>query len=493
MTEGRPASAAELAALYASLRNSDPALDTVRPTLVVVEPFHGARLATRLAERLRPFGVGVTSLAEAEGLSRSTVYLLGSTLHGWCLDRSGEPDGGDEERDFAAVGEVVEAARLRTWAAATLPEPVFTRTHRPGSDSTGVIQFNAGKEIVAKIGGLDVIEPERQFVSRTNDELTRAGCEPLFPRLYGIHTEGSQAASLMEAAGPADLTDQLFEDAARTKLRADAVGTLMPYLDQLSSWYRLTATPRQPTVGDYLYRERFHALRDFPAFRSTFHAFFPDADLDEALGADVLLPDGVKLRGYTEASEWLNLATPSLLPRSGSSAHGDVNLTNMLRRTGGGPVLIDPRTLWEGRDRPDVGYGDPVFDLATLLHGLLPMAAVLEAAHSGTAERLFATDVAVRAGGGPHDLSSLRLPLRFSDELLAVERQLITCSPGDEPPERVRCRLYLGAASSLGGWLKYEHSMRTRYAWLATYAYMLWYVERARTVYEKNSLQEGCT
>ncbi|WP_143593026.1 phosphotransferase [Streptomyces albireticuli] len=504
----RPATAAELADLYAALAGRGLVPDTVVPSVVVVEvPGHDS-LVPRLTERLGPFGVRVVALGTlaptAPGAGRSPggaargTYFLGGELHGWFLE-SPDPgphsgpadtdstDSTDSTDQVEPIASAVIAARLRSWAAATRPVPTVTRFHRPGSDSIGVVQFDAGTELVAKIGEAGMIRSETGFTSRTNDSLTGIGRDPLFPRLHGVHIEGRQGVSIMEAAEAADLERRLFSDEARTELAPDAADVLAPYLGQLARWYRLTAGDRRPTSADYLYRERFHALREQPALRSTFRLCFGDRDLDAHLAADLTLPGGTRVPGYTAATAWLDEHAPHLLPHTGAQVHGDIYPTNMLRRAGGGPVFIDPRTVWEQRPRPDIGYGDPVFDLATLLHGLLPMPAILHAARQGKAAALFgdAFDPA-----RPHDVSALRLPLRFSDRLRAMEDRLIATAPGTEPAHTVRCRLYIGAACSLAGWLKYENTLRTPHAWTATYAYTVWYLWQARTVHEQHTAEE---
>ncbi|UQI45566.1 aminoglycoside phosphotransferase family protein [Streptomyces sp. HU2014] len=511
----RPATAAELADLYAALDGRGLVPDTVVPSVVVVEvPGHDS-LVPRLTERLGPFGVRVVALEAAAptgpgagrgpGRAAHGTYFLGGELHGWYLEPpapaaltgtqgaqgTDSTDSTDSTDQAEPIASAVIAARLRSWAAATRPVPTVTRFHRPGSDSTGVVQFDAGDgpgtELVAKIGEAGMIRSETGFTSRTNDSLGGIGRDPLFPRLHGVRIEGHQGISIMEAAESADLEQRLFSDEARTELAPDAPGILAPYLGQLARWYRLTAGDQRPTSADYLYRERFHALREQPALRSTFRLCFGDRDLDEHLAAELTLPDGTRIPGYTAATAWLDEHAPGLLPHTGSQVHGDIYPTNMLRRAGGGPVFIDPRTVWEQRPRPDIGYGDPVFDLATLLHGLLPMPAILHAARQGKAAALFgdAFDPA-----RPHDVSALRLPLRFSDRLRAMEDRLIGTAPGTEPAHLVRCRLYIGAACSLAGWLKYENTLRTPHAWTATYAYTVWYLSQARTVHEQHIAKE---
>ncbi|MER7706583.1 hypothetical protein ABTX81_27270 [Kitasatospora sp. NPDC097605] len=487
------------------------------PSVIVVESSGCTGLVPALTERLEPFGVSVSALpADAPppgagppaGRPARRTFLLGGELHGWCLESDGRTD------EAEVIASAVAAARLRAWAAATRPTPTVTRFHRPGSDSVGVVQFDAGdgSQLVAKTGESGMIRSETGFTSRTNDDLARIGRDALFPRLRGVQIQGRQGTSLMEAVEAADLEKRLFEDEARTELAPDAADILAPYLDQLAGWYRLTAGEQRPTSADYLYRERFDALREQPAFRSTFRRCFGDRargherererdhardherglglglDLDEHLAAELTLPDGTRIPGYTAATAWLHEHAPALLPRTGSQVHGDIYPTNMLRRSGGGPVFIDPRTVWEQRQRPDIGYGDPVFDLATLLHGLLPMPAILHAAREGKPEALFgdAFDPA-----RPHDVSALRLPLRFSDRLRAIEHRLVRTAPGGEPAPVVRCRLYIGAACSLAGWLKYENTLRTPQAWAATYAYSVWYLWQARTVHQRYTAKES--
>jgi hypothetical protein len=163
--------------------------------------------------------------------------------------------------------------------------------------------------------------------------------------------------------------------------------------------------------------------------------------------------------------------------------HGDIYAANMLVLADGSPVLIDPRLRWEGRDRPDVGYGDPVYDLATLLHGVLPMAAILRAVATGTTAGLFGARPGPR--GGRLDLSSLRLPTAFGPAVTALEARMLTALPPTrEDPRRIRTRLYVGAATSLAGWLKYEKSLRTQSAWLATLGYVAWYLAAAQKCWE---------
>lgn len=465
-TGARSATAGELAELYLALSRRDPRFTTASPAVV----FAGVPVDAAVAERLHRFGVDVHEINEPG----RGVYVLGGALHGtWVA----------EQEHGAVVASLVERARLHDWAAAVGPGPRFTTMHKPGSDSRGVVQFHVdGREVVAKIGAVGAITSEARFAFEVNALLAKEGRRGLFPEVYRLRVEGDQAVSLMEAGEPMPISP-LFADPARTTLADEALTRLEPHLDQLAAWYRLTADDRRPTVADYLYRERYHVLPEQPAFVATFHAIFGDVPLADVLDAPVHLPGGLVVPGYREAVAWLDEVTPHLLPDHGSAVHGDIYAANMLLRADGSPVLIDPRTVWEDRDRPDVGYGDPVFDLATLLHGALPMAAILRAVETGTTGDLFGDRV--RPSQDKLDLSLLQLPVDFPPAVRALETRMLQALPRDD--EHARTRLRIGAASSLAGWLKYERSLRTPNAWLATFAFVTWYLWQARKVWEERS------
>jgi phosphotransferase family enzyme len=506
------ATAGELGALYSTLGKHGLIGNTVAPTVVFGYPAaHESAPALSIIvnsiERLTKWGINVFGITgdpepgplsgrvahlDAGGVAALTgaqprpgppvrlapvSYLLGGTLHGLCVDRID-----DAPAHAAALVALVERERLRAWTAATrpVPEPTFVAQHVNGSDSTGVLQFRADREIVAKVGGLDMIRAEVEFITQVNGWMARAGHRALLPELYGVHVEGDQATSLMEAAEPQGLDTLLFTDEEQTTLRDDAVDVLEPYLRPLEAWYRLTAEPRPPTVAPYLYGERFHVLPDHPGFVATFAALLPGWDREQTLAAPVLLPGGERVPGYRDALAWLDRVSPALLPAWGSSVHGDIHLKNILHRRDGSPVLIDPRSAWDGRDRPDIGYGDPVFDLATVLHSVLPMSAVLTAIARGRTGELFDHAPRPPAAGQALDLSGTRLPVHFSPAVSKLEQRLLAAVPVAEEEVVTRTRMYVAAACSLAGWLKFARSLRTRQAWLTTYLYAVWYLMMAR-------------
>ncbi|MEU2667288.1 phosphotransferase [Streptomyces sp. NPDC007164] len=414
----------------------------------------------------------------------------GRFLLRWTMVLGGPRDGllvtdiGDSVAHTRAVIDLLTTDRLREWAAAAGADPDsvsagVTDAYANGADSRGIVAFEAGTGLVAKVGPREVIDAETAFVSEVNTLLADRGSAPLFPLLHGVHREGEQATSLMEQVEPLTLDNVVFGDPAKFVLAEDTVPALEPHLRLLGDLYAATTRQQRPSVCDYLLRERFHAVREHEGFVGTFGAFFPGWDPAAVLGADVVLPTGARLPGYTELTHWLDGVAPSLLPGSGCLVHGDVHLKNMLRRADGSPVFVDPRTVWDGRDRPDIGFGDPSYDFATLLHSALPMSGLLQAIADGTSEALL-PELPV-AADGVLDLSGLTTPFTVDEGLKRLEDRLVAGLGAEDEPTVLRARLYIGAANALAGWLKYERALATPHAWLAVYAYVLWYLDRART------------
>ncbi|MEY9933102.1 hypothetical protein ABH926_007755 [Catenulispora sp. GP43] len=446
-----------------------------------------AALSTEPAEahaHLPEFAPSILQATHDEAAVLPHADLDDRYLLRWTMLLGGRHDGvivedvTDSVAHSRAVIDLLTRERLSAWAdAAGLDvEPELLGFDRNGADSAGIAALRAGRDLVAKTGPRAVIEPEAAFIGEINEKMAAAGLPPLFPEVLAVHRESRMATLLMERAHPETLDESVFTDAGMTALRPDAATSLRPHLALLDDLYRATRRPERPTVAEYLYRQRFDVVVGHPGFVDTFAEFFPAWDAARFLTLEAELPDGTVLRGYTAATGMLDAMLPTLLPDSGCLVHGDVHLKNMLVRMDGSPVFVDPRTIWDGIDRPDVGYGDPAYDYATLLHSLLPMSAVLAAVADGTTDSLGAE--VPEPGATRLDARGLKLPLTPDPVLAQIEAEMAATIGGD--PAAAMARLRVGAANALAGWLKYGSALATPQGWLAVYIYVLWYLDRAQ-------------
>lgn len=191
-----------------------------------------------------------------------------------------------------------------------------------------------------------------------------------------------------------------------------------------------------------------------------------------------------------------------LLQPVGAYLHGDVHLPNMLLRADGtNVVFVDPRTVWDGNDVGDPGFGDPIYDYATLLHSLHFMTAVLKAVEEGYTEALLrsgsapAGETVLTPAGAEEPLYVAPGLLRLSNHPTVgwftgwMERALAPQLRGSN----WKARLHVGTANATLGWLKYARCVRTRHAWLALFAAVLYHLELGRRLLESAAGSRHCS
>lgn len=384
------------------------------------------------------------------------------------------------ERDTRAVQSTVE---LREF----LPN---------GSSSISIARVELKSEVVCKMADPTIVAEEAGYMERINDLLVERGHAPLFPAVLSVCADERPGWYLMAAADPDPIAPRLFEDAALTKLRQDRLHLLLGALGRLASLYDITFRREIPRVSRYHYLERFRAIPARSDFRETFEFVFDGrADLDEMLRTRFVLEGGFVCRPYQDQIRFLSEQVEELLQPVGAYLHGDVHLPNMLlARDGSGIVFIDPRTVWDGNDVGDPGFGDPMYDYATLLHSLHYMAAVLKAIDEGNAEALLRIGKRLiegfegdqGAGDGAPILGVAPGLLRLADHptvewfLDWMDRVL---------PARIRgphwkARLHVGAANATLGWLKFARSVQNHHAWSALFIATLYHLELGRRLLE---------
>ncbi len=337
-----------------------------------------------------------------------------------------------------------------------------------GADSVSIPRLDLTFELVAKLADPRIVAEEAGYMERINRVLEESGHPPFFPRVVGICTDEVPSWYLMEAANPLTLDEVLFADEARTVLRPDRVGLLERSLEKVSNLYEATFRPEVPKVARYHYLERFLVIPERDDTRAAFKLLFgSEATLEERLTQPLVLEDGFACRSYREQMAFLEEHVDELCQPVGAYLHGDFHLPNLLLDPDSeNVVFVDPRIVWDGNDVGDPGFNDPMYDLATLLQSVHVAAPVLEAIRQGTTDALLGDHGVLRLHGNP-----------ILDWYVGwVERLVPVGLRGDN----WRARLHIGTANAVLGWLKYPRAVKTRHAWDALFAAVLYHLELGR-------------
>ncbi|MBV1945467.1 phosphotransferase family protein [Streptomyces sp. BV129] len=457
---------ADLAAFAALLVPAVPAREALGPADVYVlgDGPDADACATRLREGLEPFGLRVVPVPDP----RPGVRLVAT-------HRPGPPAtwSGAEADELVAD---VRAERLGHWAGLATAPPHLRTLHRPGSDSTGVVEFDCAEgTFVAKTGPEDVMLAEEEHVRRAHD-----GGGRIFPTPRGYDVRAGSATRVMDAVREAGLVETMFRRGEDGLLRADParLDALGDHLDVLTRWHGSTLADGEPEVAPYLYVDRFRDLPESEACASLGARVLGRAAYAHAFETPVLLPDGSRA-DYRELVSWAEDTYPKWRPVRSSLVHGDIFTSNLMRGQDGEPRFIDPRSAWDGVAEAPAGRGDPVFDLGTLLHAISPMVTVLDACERGAAAALLPAGV---PGDGPVDATAA-VPVA-DDPARAVLLGRLERLTADWGDAGVLTRLHLASACSLLGWLKYAKVLRTPEAWWSVFLAAVADLARARRVHD---------
>lgn len=348
-----------------------------------------------------------------------------------------------------------------------------------GADSVVIPRVDLTLEVVAKMARTDIVAQEAGYIDHLNRLLEEHDRAALFPEVVAVSRDEEPAWYLMEAADPTTADELAFADPERTTLSPRGERIISLVLERLADLHELTFRPEIPAVAPYFYLGRFQALPERSDFQDAFELLV-GGDLEPFLQTSIR-SDDIPLRSYRDQLTFLAGAQDHLVQPVGSYLHGDPHLPNVLLTPDRSAIrMVDPRVVWDGNDVGDPGFGDPLYDLATLFHSVGGMAAIL------------------------HSIATNR-----SDGLLTVERvdgELVvrsgTLDPGDGTafewfvdvlqqvyPENVlgpnwQARIHVGVANALLGWLKYPRSIPTRVAWLAVYVLALHHLEAGRQLLE---------
>ena len=413
----------------------------------------GRRYAERATFLTFPDGTGVriAGIADIVGHVRSCLDLvLGHRL---------------ERLRQATVAANVASLRSTAQFGSLLPN---------GSDSVAITRVDVTIPLVVKMAAPDVVREEADYMRRINTLLEGAGRPRLFPAVVAINADEDPAWYLMEAVDPVSLDRVLFADSARTVVDAARQPLLTVGIDRLSNVYELTFRREVPPVARYHYRDRFSVIPSRADTKLT-HQLLVGGDLEEILKRPAVI-DGVACRSYREQLGFLEERVDDLAQPVGAYLHGDAHLPNMLIAGGDSIVFVDPRIVWDGNDVGDPGFGDPLYDFATLLHSLHVMSAIL---HAIDIEQT-GTLLAVEATADTLEVSSGSVRIHDNPVVESFRATVAARLPPDVAGANWEARLHVGTANALLGWLKHARSVQTHDAWLAIFASVLYHLEVGR-------------
>jgi peroxiredoxin len=413
----------------------------------------GRRYAERATFVLFPDGGGV----RISGITDIVTHVRGclDVVLGHRLERFRQ----------AAVGQANRGLKSTAHFAGLLPN---------GADSVAITRVDVTIPLVAKMATAEIVRTESNYMSRINSLLESAGRPRLFPTVVTAATDEEPAWYLMEAADPVSLDQVIFADAARTVIDPARRPLLEAGIDRLSNLYELTFRAQEPPVARYHYRDRFLAIPERSDTQLTFQLLV-GGNLEQTLERPAMI-DGLECHSYREQTAFLAGHVDELAQPVGAYLHGDAHLPNMLIADNNSVVFVDPRVVWDGNDIGDPGFGDPLYDFATLLHSLHVMSAILHAIDT----RQTATLVEVAQTADLLELRSGQLHIRDNPVVdwfsAALSQRLAPEVRGDN----WQARLHVGTANALLGWLKYARAVQTGSAWLAIFAAALYHLERGR-------------
>lgn len=347
-----------------------------------------------------------------------------------------------------------------------------------GADSVAITRMDVIVPLVVKMAAANVVREEAGYMGRINAALEEARHPRLFPAVLAVAADEEPAWYLMEAADPVSLDRVLFSDPARTRIDPLREPLLDNGIDRLSNLYELTLRREVPPVARYHYRDRFTVIPGRSDMQLT-HQFLVGGDLEEMLRRTAVV-DGFACRSYRDQLRFLDEHVDDLAQPVGAYLHGDAHLPNMLISGGDSIVFVDPRIVWDGNDVGDPGFGDPLYDFATLLHSLHVMSAILHAIESGETRDL----LGVEDGRDGLEVRSSRLVVHGNpiiDSFRATVRDRLA---PDVIGANWAARLHVGTANALLGWLKHARSVQTREAWLAIFISVLYHLELGRRLLE---------
>jgi len=364
-----------------------------------------------------------------------------------------------------------------------LHEAVRHPTFLPkGADSHAIALLETIPSSVLKVGPQEILEGEARFIGFVNDLARGAGIVSPFPQIFGASTHEDPAWYLMTAASPETVENRVFLSLGEGELHEDWLDKLRHIFDPMRGIYAASVKKGRCQISTYHYTQRIHGILQRKDFAETFRRLeVSPQSVASIINSQVLL-NGQILKPFGGKLDATSHHAAAALPQYLTVVHGDLHLSNILE--GGGQLgflYVDPRIQWDGLRIDKFGFGDPIYDMATMLHSVAIMGPILHNSTAGTTDRLCSVSTALD-GTIDVQLSDVLLKNLYDTER-AFTQLIDYLIPSKCLDSGWEARLLIGAAGALFGWLKYADAVRDKSAWWAIFAAASWYLDAAQDIF----------
>lgn len=342
-----------------------------------------------------------------------------------------------------------------------------------GADSLAILKFETTPKSVLKIGNPKIIDLETEFISDVS------GIGKVFPAIYssGKLSDGN-SWYLMEGANPHKCVEyEIFRSLEHGVLIDDWQNRLCDIISPLTTIYRNSIVKHSCRIAQYHYVDRVKSITKRKDFINAYDKLdISHLPCDEFLNQEIVL-NGSSLGRFYEVVNHASVIQGKNSPVYSCIIHGDLHLKNILYANESGRyVFIDPRLQWDERPIDKFGYGDPVYDMSTMLHSISSMSFILGCITARKTEEIAGYEV-------KKGITKITLSDDLLNNLTAADGGIVDVCKNIFPHEVLEgqweSRLYAGASNALFGWLKYINTVRTKEAWIGIYAVSAHYASKS--------------
>ena len=343
-----------------------------------------------------------------------------------------------------------------------------------GADSLAIVSFKTLPSVVLKTGASKIIDLEAKFILDVN----KYGFN-IFPKIYSKGNLSSQNSFyLMEGGNPdKNIEREFFSSVKDGVLANNWKNKICKVLTPFRGLYRKTLKTSDCNVSLYHYTNRIRNIMQRSDFIDSYNYFdITNSSIDEFLNWDMIL-NGKNIGRFVNNNNSISESYKRNKIKHLCMIHGDLHIKNILYSIHKGKYLfIDPRLQWDDYPIDKFGYGDPVYDMSTMLHSLSCMSFILNRINMDMLR-----DVAVWTIG--NGTINIKLSNSLINNLDAVDSDIVNICENILPSEVLEGawenRLYAGAANAIFGWLKYAKTVKQKKAWVAIYALSAHYASKA--------------